>query len=941
MKFLEYVIGELYDRYGANMQSLTVVLPTRRAGLFAKDYLGRLAGSRPVFAPQCITIGDLFDRLCPLKAADEIKSVCELYYIYNKVVARQPEAQGVKPLTLDAFYGWGRQLITDFDNIEKGADGGLVEEILRNSKDARHFEESILDPEVAERLKSLLKVAEAPAAESDTSLRKRFEALWRSLPDIYRELTSQLQQDDCALEGRRYRWVVEHFAELVPHLKGHTFVFAGFNRLLAVERQLMQLMKEQGLTLFYWDYDSAFDLQHADAINCYRNVRRNIWKDDSRKSENLGGCYSTDDAHAADKNPIEVVAAPSDSAQARYVHDWLLRHHRKGDRTAVVLCNETQLEHVVFALPQQYAEEVNVTKGFPLRNTRIYADIVRQLHKGKDTGEGLRAVLQQLLDYIDGRAKECAALSETAEEDSADGKALPWHDLLDIESIWQARLVVVRFVQLMDEGVLSDLKELHTLRNLLLRHLSTVSIPFHGEPITDIQVIGVLETRALDFDNILFLNVEEGVLPRLSKDKSFIPYYLRKYYNLPTNDDQTEIYAYNFFRLLRCARQVTILYSDAQTAMGQKGMSRFVMQMLVNDGFDTCRRLLSESASVPRQITDEEAARQLRKQSGYRCYADLLRERAAAREGQESSLSPSAIKTFLTCRMKFFIRYMLGIAEPDVVDNLLQGNELGTLIHNSAEWAYKQITNGYTHPLTPEAIRAFRSNPAMVRRAVGEAFKMLNDDYRSHHDPGQADYYQPQRHQVEARVAEKHLQKILENDEHTPGLDIVKCEEDAFYTASLCGINLKIGGRIDRIDKVGNDYRIVDYKTGKYDDNNMKAATLDALFEEGQTKTGNFLQTLIYSLAVSSDRQAAKWIPEGARYYPALFYTQKKLDTFDPRLYLNGVALTDFAEVKDEFEAKLLSCVETILTTEDFPMTSSSADHCTYCRYRLLCHRGE
>lgn len=956
MKFLEYVVNDLTCRFDGKFQDVVVVLPTRRAGIFVRDYIGKLLDDRPSLMPQCTTIIDLIDDLCPLGVADEIKATCLLHKIFcNGETA---------DLTLDAFYGWGRQLIADFNNIEKGAGEYTVESILQNSMEARHFDESKIDEQVRERIRGLFRNIDLPQGD-DASFRQTYEKLWKRLPEIHRRLTEALRNQGCALEGARFRWVVEHFRELMAgqgaharQLSGRTFVFVGFNRLLAVEMQLMQLMKEHGLALFYWDYDRAFD-ESEQNINVYKTVGKNIWRNAQKSEENLGGLY--DDTHQHVIERIEVVAAPSDSAQARYVYDWLLMNHHDGERTAIVLCNENQLEHVVFAIPPQMADNVNITKGFPLRNTRIYAEIARRLHNRNEDKADFGAVLQSLLDYIDHRLQSAAPNGDEENELNA----LPWHTLLEVESLYQARCIVVRFMQLIEDGTLEEISEFRTLRNLLLRHFGTVSIPFHGEPITDIQIIGVLETRAIDFDNILFLNVEEGIIPKVGKDKSFIPYYLRKYYGLPTNDEQTEIFAYNFFRLLRCPRRVTILYSDAQTALGQKTMSRFVMQMLVSKRFNIVRRQLADSTALPEQLTSEQAYQRLLELQPRKCYADVLRQRIQAADTEFKKekvlrLSPSAIKTFLTCPMKFYIRYLLGVPEPEIDDTLLQGNELGTLIHNSAEVAYKIITNNYTKPLSPEAIKAFRDNTAEMNRAIVEAFRMMNEDCRTKCDDAEEERYKPAEHRLEAQVAYRHLYKILENDERTPGLDIVTCECDAYYNVELRGLPLKIGGRIDRIDSLpysdGNErvVRIADYKTGKYKKENMKAESIDELFEVGHTASGNFLQTLIYCLAVSEDVGMQKFIQKAVSFYPVLFYTQKSLGSFDPHLYLNEEKLVDFNAIKTLFKDKLTKLAEQILYTKQFPMcgtedyvqmsggTSKQGDTspCKYCKYSLLCARG-
>ena len=910
MKFLEFVTRDLYERFGGELYRVTVVLPTRRAGVFVKDYLAELSADVPMWTPQCTTISDFFDSLCPLKPTDEIQAVCELYKICGK------------GLSLDAFYGWGRQLITDFNNIDRSFNGMPVDNILRNAMEAHNFDVSLVDAEVKSRIEGLMRGQHAESRAESDSIRKAYQVIWEQLPEIYRKLSERL-----ALSGAREKWVIEHFDEVWQQLSGRVFAFVGFNMLLPVERLLMEKLKERGAALIYWDYDEQFDDEEP-YIKVYNNVRKNIWKDGNRTHVNLGGEYEKTEST---KMNVELLAASSDSAQARYVYDWLLANHHEGEKTAVVICDERQLEHVVHSLPAQFADAVNITKGFPMRNTTIYAEIAEWLGNNKSE-QDFSGTMQRLLDFIDSHA-----IVVDSDEGSTLGD-MPWQKLLNAESVYQARLVVVRFLQLLADGTLVAVTKFATLRNLLMRHLSTVSIPFHGEPITDIQIIGVLETRALDFDNILFLNVEEGVVPRMSKDNSFIPYYLRKYYGLPTNDEQTEIYAYNFFRLLRRAKRVTMMYSDAQTAEGQKTMSRFAMQMMASERFKIeCFRLADRSA-LPAQPTDEEKVKRLQSLTQWNNYKEKLNAARAANPNlllkgsmfNAPSLSPSAINSFMTCRMKFFIRYLLDIPEPESTDNLLQNNEIGTLIHHSVQNAYEEIIGNPKRPQTPQAIKAFLANPLAMERAIMAACKKNKVD--------------PATHPAELAVVRTHVRKLMENDIRTTGLNILLCEEEAYYVTEIEGLKLKIGGTIDRVDTIEEDgmmvRRIVDYKTGKYNEAKMKAGSLQQLFDPGVANMEYMRQTLIYCLAACSDPEFSELIPRDMPFFPVLIFSTKRLSDFDPHITIGGSTVRDFYAIKDDFEKLLRELVQTILTTTEFPMTANDQT-CSLCKYRLLCGRKD
>lgn len=955
MEFLRYVISDLYKKFNGSFEDVVMVLPTRRAGLFVKQYLAEQI-DKPVCAPECITITDLFDSLCALNPIDDIKAICLLYDIY-KEKTKDFLTEG---LSLDSFYGWGRQLIDDFNNVDKNYLDSIGEDVFQSSAEAHEFDRDNLDPEVKERIRGLIRGGAEMVPEGDDasdSFKKNFELLWRELPAIYREFVDKLAEQKCGLEGTRHKWVVQHFKEVWGEVSTKTFVFTGFNLLLGTERRLMQLIKDQDKALFYWDYDKEFDEQE-ECVTAYDNVRTNL---------TLFGGGSEDSLSA--KKHIEVVSTTSDNAQARFVYDWLKANHHEGQSSAVVLCNEMMLHPVVFSIPEEFSDNVNITKGFPMKHTRIFAKTISWLRNPSNQNGEVIEILEKLKAFIDKEWTYAISVDTThdSEQESSqpsDNEGTEWHDtwydMLNRESVFQARCVVTRFISLCHEGVLHEVNEAHTLRNMLTTCLGMVNIPFHGEPITDIQVMGVLETRALDFDNLLLLNVEEGVMPAVGRDNSFIPYYLRKYYKLTTLDDQTQVYAYNFYRLLRRASHVTILYSEAQVSGELKTMSRFVMQMLTSHHFAPSVRRLQlhcSSENVDGALDYDQMTSLTDYRCSYKTYGDKLL--AQNTDNHRLTISPSALSTFLKCKRRFFLKYMLNLKEPDNTDNVLQTNELGTLIHESIRIAYSIITgneDGVGH-VSADGIDSFLNNPKLIEDTIVRAYRSMNEDYEKRNldkkknksqKQGECsmEFYVMADHPVETKVAIKALRKVLENDKKWMQFEILGNELKEYALLNVPDFGkIAVGGSIDRLDRVVDTasgtpqsvVRVVDYKTGGFDIKKMKVSELADMFADG-TVQGYVLQTMIYSLACVCNPKLME-IVGSDHIKPQLLFTMKDLANFDPHVVVGDKPVVDFMTYKDDFEQGLVALVKRVLEETDFSQADPTSPNspCEYCPFSLLC----
>ena len=955
--FLHQTAQDIVNHYSwEGLRDVTLVFPSRRAGLVLKNELKQLQREQqptPVFLPTITTLSELFDTLSPLQQEDELRLICRLFRIYKEVTGEQ--------ITLDLFYGWGRQIISDFNNIDKAVPQNEVKAFFENTIAARELEQVKLDEETAVRLKDLLRQSGASKEYNEESIQSKYDALWRNLYTIYLRLNEQLLSEGKGYEGARMRAALEHINERPAEVEGNmSYCFIGFNYLLRVEKELMRWFKDHRNGRFYWDYVEDFQTN----TKAFAFVQQHI--------RDLGNAAMP--MPWKEPKEIEVVATTTGNAQAQFVAPWLQTHYTKqGERTAVVICDEGMLEPVIYALPalslgnqEQGAESqepapINITKGFPLANTKVYAQVLQALEqqtqqqKAKPcTHEEVLAVLDSLLQTLDERQPNTgdAGVSPAVEEvrspgrttDTTGDEGVPpaeksssfgdldtpstrktnWHTLLLRESVYQLRCAINRFRQLTEDPLLREaITSLPLLRNLLVHFLSGISLPFNGEPITDIQVMGVLETRMLDFDNLLLLNVEEGVVPQQQADLSFIPYYLRKSYHMPTKDEGATVYAYNFFRLMARAKHVTLLFSEAETAMGRKTMSRFIMQMMVNPNHFTIRKLsLNEAKNTYSDNSDNSESNLISPSS------------CVLHPSSFTSLSPSAINTYIECRRKFYWQYVehLRQVEPDTL--IFASNTLGTFVHQVMEDLYKPRLNTL---LDVGWLEQTANDNALLTETLRQAYEEVSkkSGVEYHFD----------RHPMENIVIIEFVKNILRRDKQDAqdhGLTILLTEEKHYFM--LDGVN--IGGSIDRMDKLGDRVRIVDYKTGAYDAKRLDT-TWNDLLESHDARY--VLQTLIYSEAALQDNtkrnsstsqfsnlQTFKF--SNLQLTPHLYFTQKNLSQTDGMVKIDGVAVENYLNIRDEFLARLQKKVSDIKSDTEFPMVAE--DQCkSYCPFRLLCHR--
>ena len=921
--FLEHIAEELLEKFGTDLSRIAVVFPNKRASLFLNEHLARLAG-KPLWSPAYITISDLFRSLSPLKVADPILLVCELHRCFT-------ECTGIDE-TLDHFYGWGQLLLADFDDVDKNmAPADKVFALLRDIHELDDV--SYLTDEQREIIRRFFSNF---SDDHNTELKERFLKLWSHIGDIYHLFNRKLADRQLAYEGALYRQVA---TDKTLQFEYDTYVFIGFNLLHPVEQELFRRLEREGKALFYQD------------------------------TEDIPPRSTT------------FISAPTENSQARYISRWLSEKDRiaAGHRTAIVLCDESLLLPVVHSLPDT-VEKANITTGYPLYQTPI-ASLISQLISLQTIGYSpkagsyrlrhINAVLRHpYAKYISPRYQDLVQELNTKRMyypeigflSSDEGLALLFqhHDTpilkwllslvrhiatsyrqtemegpLDTESLFRMHTLLNRINGLVVSGELSV--DVITLQRLIMQLIQTTTIPFHGEPIEGIQIMGVLETRNLDFDHVLLLSCNEGNMPRGINDTSFIPYSIRKAYGLTTVDNKVAIYANYFHHLLQRASDVTLVYNNS-TNDGQTGeMSRFMLQLMV-DGrqtitYQTLKAGQQSSLRMPKPIEKTEAV------------MEILRQRFLQNTG---IVSPTAISNYLRCQLRFFYRYVSNLAEPDNNDEDLIDNRIfGNIFHLSAQKVYEYLMQLTGDHITALAIDDLLKNNIEIERIVDNAFKRELFQIK---DPTRRLPPLDGLQLINREVIIRYIRQLLETDKRLTPFTILGLEKEISmplairvndHTADAQDTHettLKIGGYIDRLDSVvdpetGEErIRVIDYKTGAY--HIKPLADVDAIFdpENFMEHSHYFLQAFLYSHIIRRETDTA--------VSPALLFIQHAgTDDYDPTLKLGKERVRDIATEAPRFMKLLNETISDIFNADITFMPTNDMKRCHTCPYATLCGR--
>jgi CRISPR/Cas system-associated exonuclease Cas4 (RecB family) len=961
--FLEQLADYHLQKYLTDISEFCFVFPSRRAGVFFRQYLNNKT-PHPIFSPDILTINDFFGKLEQRPVSDNISLIFKLYDSYREVMD--------KDISLDDFIPWGEMCLADFDDIDKYlAD---PEQLFRNLADQKALDDdfSHLNEDQVEAIRTFWSSFDP---EKLSRLQRSFLEVWQKMPELYRHFNTALDRDNEAYEGKMFRLVANQIQEkTLGDIPYKHVVFVGLNALNTCEKRLLNYLKIKGTATFFWDYpqwvlDAPVQPSEQGLIRGEHEAARFI------KSNILDFPMPEDWDNPQSNGPekITIATAANDLGQAQIGAEFLKKTTTKssdasaGDnaphaKTALVLADENLMLPAIHAIPETW-DKINVTLGYPLKNTPAYGLVealmtlqqsMRTTKQGKTwfyhrhllavlrhqyiatlLGEPGRHLVNnliagnqvfieksripeneltdRLLTKTESSEELTNYLKEVLQSIYRHLKKNP-DTSLEREFVYHLYLTIKRLGEIL--GAQTEKVSPDTWHRLFRKLADFQTVPFRGEPLSGLQVMGILETRVLDFDNLVVLSMNEGIFPHTAPPNSFIPYNLRKGFGLPTIDNQDSIFAYYFYRLIHRAKNVTLVWSSTD-ASGQTGeMSRFLHQLYYEyPGIvqkDTY--IQTVGTKMAPEIFSEKNEEVMQQLGGYL-------------EDGTRFLSPSALSTYIECPLRFYYKYLAGAKEPEDISEELDPRIFGNLFHQTVEALYQPYKGAV---VTPEIIDQI-AKPEKIAKTLETIFAENVPFIRQN----QSVFIDLQgKNSLVFEVLMRYLTGFFKSEKENAPFTIRGLEANMNMTYTTpSGKKIRMGGNIDRLDEKDGMIRVLDYKTGQGEN---KISEIEGLFDTTRhSKIKATFQTLLYSLMVENEGTPTEQIQPGVVWMRKLF-----TDT-DTALYLQPsrkekIPLT-LSLVKEEYQDELGQLLDELFD-EKIPFRQTEHEkNCEYCVYREIC----
>ncbi len=829
--FLEETLLDLKTTY-PDISKLTLVFPSKRAGAFFQKYLLEHA-EKTHFSPTLVSIEEFIEDISQLKIIDSTELLFKGYTAYREL------SEVTNPEPFELYLTWAQTILNDFNEID------------------RH----LVDPNAFFNYLSAVQDIEHWYVKSErTPMMENYLAFWKLLPALYDQLVSDLVQEGIGYQGMVYRKAVE---DVEHYLSARTTpaVFIGFNALNKAEQRLIQSFLTDTQNQIYWDVDSYFykDSQHTASLFVRSYV--NTWPFFEGKSIAL-----PPSAYTAPKK-ITTIAAQKNMTQVQMVGHLLASFDsNKIANTAIVLADERLLIPLLYALPSS-VETVNVTMGVELRQFPLYNFFERLIYVHstpkhsyyyKEVFQLINHSVSQLFLSHPNTIKQhitesnLTTISFDTLKELAHQDDLPWITLLF--QLWESKATskidtIITFIlkikekvslRRMDRIVLYELFQVMTTIKGLSEHFNYLtdtktllqffqelaanhSIDFEGDAYHGLQIMGLLETRCLDFENVIMLSVNEGTLPAGKSNASYITSDMKKAFDLPRYTEKDAVYTYHFYRLLQRANDVYLLYNAFADGLNSGEKSRFLLQLEI-DGHPNheFKKLVAD----PSMEVHELPLKTIEKTPEF-----MKRMAEVAQKG----FSPSALTSYIRNPLDFYYQKVLQIKELIEVEETVAYNTLGTIVHNALETLYKPLI-GKT--LTASGLNAMKQSvPEIIQEQFDRTFRKEN--------------YQTGKNLIIYQVAQRYVENLIALDlgEIARGsqISIIAIEKELAIDWSMeeLPFPVRLHGIVDRIDQKDGALRIIDYKTGRVSPYDLHISDWEALLED--YKYSKAFQVLLYA----------------------------------------------------------------------------------------------
>jgi PD-(D/E)XK nuclease superfamily len=966
--FLYELAQQIYQKY-RSFDNLTIVFPNRRAIIYFRKHLSAQL-NKPAFAPRMLTIEDYFSSLSNLVVPDKLDLVYRLYEVYNDVVVDGNRSKIKEREPFHEFYFWGEMLLRDFDEIDKYL--VVARHLFQDLRYQKELDSSF--DYLTEEQREFLKNFWGTFDENLTENKQKFLNVWNKLYPLYEAFREKLVKEKLSYEGMMQRTLVENISDIMRD-RSSRVIFAGFNALTKTEEKLISFHVQHGLSEVYWDIDEYY-------LNDNKQEAGKFFRDYQNHAV-LGKTFPGDvpanfvrGLHEADGNgkSIRVFGAAHPVSQAKLMAQVLKEQIKEGidpENSIIVLPDENLLLPVLHSV-SGYVDKLNVTMGFPISATPVFNLIELlvelQIHrKGADFNHRqVRALLGHPYVIADEAGAANAKRKEIISRNwvyipsgylasethlhrlifSSENKGLLPFLREVVTTIGKLKTItefdkeyLLYFIKLLNqiEGITGDayrislgvadshkqpktvINSLKAFLRLFRQLVQTFRIPFSGEPLKGLQVMGVLETRNLDFKNVFILSLNEGSFPSFAGKSSYIPFSIRKAYGLPTAEHRDSMYAYLFYRILQRSENIFLFYNTETDVLGQGESSRYLKQLMYEGRLPLEKKVLHDPIQ-PSLVTpvvvpkDENVIEAL----------NLLSQGNQKFKG----ISPSALNTYIECRLRFYLRHVAKVREPDEVEEDLDARVLGNFLHLVMEKFYRSLQqkkgNNYVEP------GDFENITNVIDSLIDEVF------ISSYHlEPGKPVEYQGQRLVVK-EVVKRFAHRILKMDKGYAPFHIELLEQGGLdYEVALSRYPGKviISGKIDRVDRKEDLIRVIDYKTGK---DKLDFENVESLFRRDNKRNKAAFQTMLYALLYKSN----SFRKSDVKVVPGLI---NRMNLFDDDFKFGFKMGKEFLENADpllpEFQNHLKQLLEEIFDPAISFDQTSDIEFCKFCSYQHICYR--
>lgn len=959
MKPFLYKVAEAnLEYYKDTISDQIFVFPNRRAGIFFQKYLAILS-NKPLFSPHITTVNELFRSFTTFSVCDRINLLFKLYNLYV-AISKSDES-------FDEFAFWGEMILNDFDDVDKYVVN--ARQLFSNIKDLKEIDNGV-DGLTEDQISAIKEFWYNFQPEKQGKTKDDFLATWEILYPLYKAFREDLESDNSVYEGMIFRDVAERILrKKALDLPKGKIVFVGLNALSRTEEILLEYLQKEDAADFYWDIESPQVVDEDNRSSLFIN----------RYSRQFPSLLAIPKDEVVTTPDIELIGIPSATGQAKQIYEIVDKWIKSGDitdtekaiNTAIVLPDEQLLLPTLYAIPESIST-INVTMGYPLASSpiaglmehlfamqgnwrmvrqqpafyyrfllpvlnhryitnlaptlcdeiyhnilsfnRIFIEasdflkhplllkIFTPVKSGDDIAAYLMEVLEQIQLHYKARGKE--------DEEEDDKMAM---SNLEREFIYHYYITVSRMREVMAETDVQMTAD--TFFRLLRQMVSGVSIPFQGEPLSGLQVMGVLETRALDFENLIILSMNEGVFPLRGATNSFIPYNLRVGFGLTTFEHQDSVYAYHFYRMIYRAKNITLLYDTRSEGMQTGEVSRYLYQMKYHYRMPIAEKLVTYDISLHQNqpIAIEKNDR-------------IQQQLQRFLEGGDRALSASAINTYLDCPLKFYFQEIEKISEEEEVSEELEANQFGSMFHRIMENIYEPMRG---RVIQAETLTGIQKNHVLLDKEVENAFREFVFKTDKPQELTGNNF-------LIGAVLKRYVQQVLEVDKKLTPFTYRASEErieDKITTDSGLIVNLK--GSIDRVDEVNETTRIIDYKTGA---GVSSFSELNDLFNSEQKKRPKaVMQVFLYAWLYKRKYKTMD-------ISPGIYYLRELFGDFDPIVSVSAgrgkkERVEDFNLFYEGFEQGVKDCLDGIFNPDIKFRQTDLGEHCTYCAFKEICRR--